>query len=159
MKHHLYNTTTNELAPAFSGYPATLDIPEGRTPPEPPGHAYIPDLPRPSYDPDRQRLVRATPTVDGYGWRRSDLTAAEIRARTVPASVTRRQLLLVLASQDPPITRDAIRGMLAGNELGLIEFEEAMSFERAHPLIGQLATALGMDEATVDQLFIAAAQL
>jgi hypothetical protein len=159
MIHYLYNPTKNDLAPAFSGYPATLDIPDGRTPPEPPGHAYVPDLPPPTYDPDRQRIERAAPTVDGYGWKRIDLTAAEIRQRTVPASVTRRQLLLVLASQDPAITREAIRGMLAGNELGLIEFEEARDFERAHPLIGQLATALGMDEATVDQLFIAAAQL
>jgi hypothetical protein len=128
----------------------------------PDGEAYVPIDPQPvagtDYDPDRQRIEREL-TKEKDGWRIIDLTAEEIRARTVPASVTRRQLLLVLASQDPPITREAIRGMLTGNELGLIEFDEAMSFERSHPLIGQLALALGMDEATVDQLFIAAKAL
>lgn len=134
----------------------------GPVPNLPDGEAWVAIEDRPEagtgYDPGTQRIKRSL-TAEADGWQIVDLTAEEIRARTVPASVTRRQLLLVLASQDPPITREAIRGMLAGNELGLIEFDEAMSFERDHPLIGQLATALGMDEATVDQLFIAAKQL
>lgn len=131
---------------------------DGPLPELPAPYRYVPIEDRPAHNAVTQRVEREL-TSERDGWRVVDLTADEIRARTVPAEVTRRQLLLVLASQDPPITREAIRSMLAGNEAGLIEFEEAMTFRRDHPLIGQLAGTLGLDEAAVDSLFTAAAQL
>lgn len=49
--------------------------------------------------------------------------------------------------------------MLEGNEPALIEFDEALSFAREHPLIGALAAQLGLSAAEVDDLFRAAALL
>lgn len=44
-------------------------------------------------------------------------------------------------------------------ELALIEFDEAQTFRRDHPLIASLAAALGLDAPAVDTAFRAAAQL
>lgn len=75
----------------------------------------------------------------------------------VPASVTRRQLLLALYPLG--VTREAIRAQIGANEAALIDFDEALTFERTHPLVGQLASALGMNTEQVDAIFRAAAQL
>jgi len=75
----------------------------------------------------------------------------------VPASVTRRQLLLVLNANG--VTRAAVRAMLAGNEAALIEFDEASEFRRDHPLVGQLGTALSMSAGQIDAMFVSAALL
>lgn len=160
MKHQLINNDLTRVTRPIKGWLPQREVAEGQEITAPPGHRYVPILDRPEagtgYDPATQRIERHT-TLEADGWRVIDLTPEEIRARSVPGSVTRRQLFLVLASLDPPITRDGIRAMLAGNELGLIEFEEAISFERNHPLIGQLAAALGLDDAAVDSLFTQAA--
>lgn len=75
----------------------------------------------------------------------------------VPAEVTRRQLLLALYGAG--ITRSQIAAMLAGNEPALIEYEEALTFRRDHPLIASLGGALQMDSEQIDQLFLQAAAL
>lgn len=84
-------------------------------------------------------------------------------ASPVPASVTARQIRLWLVSHgvsmatvsaaidsiaDVP-TRDAVR----------VEWEYAPYVERAHPWLVPLASALGLDEAAVDQAFREAATL
>jgi hypothetical protein len=78
-------------------------------------------------------------------------------AEPVPQSVTRRQLLLVLNASG--VTRAAIRAQLAGNEAALIEFDEASSFDRSHPLVAQLGASLGMGAEQIDDMFRAAASL
>ncbi|MDF3058016.1 MAG: hypothetical protein K0R17_2231 [Rariglobus sp.] len=81
----------------------------------------------------------------------------------VPTVVTRRQLFLWLNTQGH--TRAALRSMLeaipdaTAREAALIEFDEARDFARTHPLINQLATALGFTSAQVDAGFTAAAAL
>lgn len=75
----------------------------------------------------------------------------------VPASVTRRQLFLWLNGQG--ITRAMLRDQLAGNEAALIELEEATEFQRAHPLVAQLGTALTLNSAEIDAAFREAATL
>jgi len=80
-----------------------------------------------------------------------------VQVPEVPQEVTRRQLFLVLNASG--ITRAQIRAMLDGNEAALIEFEEALTFQRAHPLIGQLGTAMQLDGDDIDDLFRAAAGL
>lgn len=102
------------------------------------------------------------PGDDGYAaavaaWA-AEVHAAE-SAVEVPSPVTRRQLFLVLAGLPQPITRAALRAMLEGNEPALIEFDEALSFAREHPLIASLAGQLGLSDADVDDLFRAASQL
>ena len=75
----------------------------------------------------------------------------------VPPSVTRRQLLLVLNAAG--VTRAMIRAQIGDNEAALIEYEEATSFDRAHPLVAHLAAAMGLGTEQVDDLFRSAAQL
>jgi hypothetical protein len=87
---------------------------------------------------------------------------AEVSGPTIPQSVTRRQakeaLLLngLLANVQPAI--DAItdatqRGLMQ------IEWDDAQTFERNHASLIQLATALGLDSAGIDALFVQAAAL
>lgn len=75
----------------------------------------------------------------------------------VPEEVTRRQLLLALYGAG--ITRSQIAAMLAGNEPALIEYQEALTFRRDHPLIASLGGALQMESEQIDQLFLQAAAL
>lgn len=81
----------------------------------------------------------------------------------VPATVTRRQLFLWLNTQGH--TRAAIRTLLeqtpdaTAREAALIEFDEAQEFKRTHPLILQLAAALGYSATQLDAAWVAAAQL
>lgn len=75
----------------------------------------------------------------------------------VPPSVTRRQLLLVLNAQG--ITRAAIRAQIGDDEAALIEYDEATTFDRPHPLVASLAAAMGLTSAQVDDLFRTAATL
>jgi hypothetical protein len=182
--YYLITTDPIAFSPAFSGFPATrkLPFPLPVSPPDPwdedllgpnpnpdpkpydfglpEGYTYIPDLDQPDYDPATQRIERAEPTLDGYGWRVIDLTPEEIEAQNpVPQSVTRRQLLLVLANLDTPILAESIEAMIGDNVNGLIEFRNAGSFERAHPLVGQLAAALGLSEDQVDEMFRQASTL
>jgi len=86
-----------------------------------------------------------------YGW------VIETVAPSVPWSVTRRQLFLWLFATHN-VTRAQLRAMLT-TEAALIEFDEAQEFRREHPLVAQLAGALGMTAADVDAGFIAASQL
>lgn len=74
----------------------------------------------------------------------------------VPSEVTRRQLFLWLNSIG--ITRAQVRGMLT-TEAALIEFDEATTFARAHPLVAQLAAALGLTAEQVNEAFRNAATL
>ena len=83
-------------------------------------------------------------------------------AAGVPQQVTRRQarqalLLAGLLDQVGPalaaITDPVERG------LAQIEWEDSQVFERNRPVLLQLASALGLDDAQLDQLFITAAGL
>jgi hypothetical protein len=109
-------------------------------------------------------------SVYGYtsasGTPRAEIAAAEIAAAiaappafpvAVPASVTRRQLFLWLNASG--VTRAQIRGLLAGDEAALIEFDEALEFRRDHPLVAQLGATFGLTAAQVDAGFRAAAAL
>jgi hypothetical protein len=80
----------------------------------------------------------------------------------VPQSVTRRQakqaLLLAgkLASVQPAIDAIADPAQKATMQ---IEWDEALEFERNRPSLIAMATAIGLDSAGIDQLFITAATL
>jgi hypothetical protein len=101
------------------------------------------------------RAESGTPTESNaaadFSW-----SAANPRPAEVPASVTRRQLFLALNASG--VTRSAIRAQISTEE-GLIEYDEASTFDRAHPLVAALATALGMTTEQVDDLYRSAATL
>lgn len=90
MTHLLYNTATGQLADQpvgghpvrrTTGDPATYN--DGLDSP----WIYIPDLPRPDYDPATQHApVRTDPTPEGWGWEVVALTDEEIAARDAEAA-------------------------------------------------------------------------
>jgi hypothetical protein len=85
----------------------------------------------------------------------------------VPRSVTRRQarqaLLLADLLDEVPVAIAALdNGTPEGKQdmrMAQIEWEDSLEFERARPLVIEIAAAIGLDEAALDQLFITAAEL
>jgi hypothetical protein len=75
----------------------------------------------------------------------------------VPGSVSMRQLRLWLHSQGLLAAVDAAVSAIGG--AAQIEWEYATAIERQNPLVLQLASALGLDSAAVDQAFITATTL
>lgn len=73
----------------------------------------------------------------------------------VPQEVTRRQLFLAVYAFNSGLTRAALRSSI-NNEAGLIEFDEALSFKREHPLVLSLGSQLGLTSGQIDQIFITA---
>jgi hypothetical protein len=88
---------------------------------------------------------------------------------SVPQTVTRRQakaaLLLTLAADGvTPLlnqVQPAISAIPDATQRALmqIEWDESLDFDRNRPSLIQLGTAMGLDSAALDQLFIKAASL
>lgn len=85
----------------------------------------------------------------------------------VPSSVTRRQarqaLLLAGLLDDVPAAIAALddgtpEGAQA-SRMAMIEWEDSLEFERARPLVIQIAAAVGLEADALDSLFITAAGL
>lgn len=75
----------------------------------------------------------------------------------VPASVTRGQFKLALLQMD--LLDDVEAAIALADRATQINYAERLDFERNHPLVITMATALGKTEAEVDALFILAATL
>ena len=105
-----------------------------------------------------------------------EMTAEEIEAREaemastrvpVPAKVTRRQarqaLLLAGLLDDVPVAIAQLDDETPEGKqqmrMAQIEWEDSLEFERARPLVIEIAVAIGLDAAALDQLFITAAGL
>jgi hypothetical protein len=86
---------------------------------------------------------------------------------SVPAKVTRRQarqaLLLAGRLEDVPVAIAALDdGTPEGQQrmrMAQIEWEDSLEFERARPLVIEIAGAIGLDAAALDEMFITAAGL
>lgn len=115
----------------------------------------------PSYDAATHELREVAPSkVGGVLTQRWEVAA---RARPlVPASVTRRQarqalrLANLLNKVEPAIAEiaDPVQ-----RDLARIEWADSQAFERDRPLLIALASALGLDDDALDNLFIQAAKL
>jgi hypothetical protein len=100
---------------------------------------------------------------DGYEWSGTDWTFTpppeptpeEIRA-AMP-TLSPRQIRLAL--NDIGITSADVATQLAGNEVGMIEWNYATYFRRIHPLIASLIPAFSLTEAQVDSLWLYAAEI
>lgn len=87
--------------------------------------------------------------------------------RTVPASVTRRQarqalLLAGLLDHVPAALAKLDDGTPEGKQqmrMAQIEWEDAIDFERARPLVIGIGAALGLNSEQLDDLFVTAASL
>lgn len=119
----------------------------------------------PGYDPAAQTLEEATPVqIDGVWtqqWTVRAPTLEELKTR-VPTVVTMRQARLALlqsnllsqveaaiAAIEDAVQRQAVQ----------IEWEYAAEVNREHPWVQSLATALGLTEVQLDDLFTLAATL
>jgi hypothetical protein len=88
-------------------------------------------------------------------------------APSVPAKVTRRQarqaLLLAGRLDDVSVAIAALDdGTPEGQQrmrMAQIEWEDSLEFERARPLVIEIAASIGLDAAALDQMFITAAGL
>jgi hypothetical protein len=115
----------------------------------------------PDYDAALQRLgdLIFDEANDRFTYAVIDKSAEELEAErrtAIPFSIApaqgrialaRRGLLAAIQSAIPTDVEDPTR----------IYWEYAISWERSHPLINQLAAALGLTEAQVDEIFIEAA--
>jgi hypothetical protein len=91
-----------------------------------------------------------------YGWQQIENPPVDPDS-LVPEAITPRQMRLALLARG--ISPAMIEGMLAGNEAAMIEWEYSLEIRRDHPLVKSMAAALGMEDADVKDIFIAAAQI
>ena len=103
-------------------------------------------------DPD---FTGSVPAADASEWRWSD--GQIVAVPKVPASVTPRQVRLLLLSQNLLSQVEAI--IAASDEPTKITWQYASEFRRDDPLLAALSQQLGLTSEQVDQFFIAASQL
>lgn len=82
----------------------------------------------------------------------------------VPASVTRRQLLVALFTATGVKDSDILASLgaipdPAARYIATVEFTQASEFQRGHPLVAQLASQLSLTSPQVDDIFRAASLL
>jgi len=77
----------------------------------------------------------------------------------IPSSVTRFQALAVLAAGGYLDTVRTHIATLDQNNVQRLAWENATEWERSSPTLNALATMLGLTDAQVDDLFIAASQV
>jgi len=77
----------------------------------------------------------------------------------IPSTVTRFQALAVLAAGGYLDTVHAYIDTLPRSNITRLAFENAADWERTSPTVNTLAQMLGLTDAQVDELFIAAAQV
>lgn len=77
----------------------------------------------------------------------------------IPSSVTRFQALATLAAGGYLDTVHTYIDALPRSNIQRLAFENAGDWERASPTVNALATMLGLSDAQVDELFVAAAQV
>ena len=91
----------------------------------------------------------------------SDARAAELQtpAPVAPSLVTRFQALATLATAGYLPTIRAYIATLSEDDIVRLAWENAAEWERSSPTLAALATMLGLTDAQVDDLFIAASQV
>lgn len=119
---------------------------------------------QPSHDPITQAAVEANPVlIDGLWtqqWSVVDLSPEQIEAARkarVPTVLTIRQAKLVLHAAG--LLDDVDAAVAAADRATQIDWEYATEIHRDWPTLVAMATALGMTDAQLDDLFIEGAKL
>ena len=102
-----------------------------------------------------QNFTGSVPVGDAAQWRWSD--GQIVSVPVVPASVTPRQVRLLLLSQNLLAQVETI--IAASDEATKIAWEYASEFRRDDPLLLALAQQLNLTNQQVDEFFIAAAAI
>lgn len=124
-------------------------------------HGYASIAPTlPTYSPATEKAVEIAPiNIAGtwtQQWQVVQLTAEELAAK-IPQSVTMRQarLALLAAGMLPAVTA----AINAAGDAAKIDWEYAQTVDRGFGLVPAMAAQLGLTEAQIDALFVAAAAL
>lgn len=97
------------------------------------------------------------PTLEQPTQEQLDAVVIDPNAPIVPASVTPRQVRLLLLQQG---LLSSVEAMIAQqDEATKITWEFALEFKRSDPLLNALGQNLGLTEQQIDLFFIAAAEL
>ncbi|MBI1620361.1 hypothetical protein [Aquamicrobium zhengzhouense] len=133
---------------------ATRTDPATFTPAEIADAGYVEAPAKPAFDPATHQL----------GWDSENWTVTELPPlEPVYEPLTARQLRLGLIGAGVSLADvdAAIDGIPdeAGREVARVEWEYASQFEREHPLIGQVGSALGMSAEDINTAWLAAADL
>lgn len=121
-------------------------------------------MPLPSYDATTHKVVEGSPVLTEGAWVQQwsvvALTEAELAAR-IPTSVSPRQARLALLGAGLlPLVQTALEALPEPmKSAALIEWEYATTIDRGSNLVTALGGSLGLTEAQLDGLFIAAATL
>lgn len=128
-------------------------------------YSYIFGTTAPEYGLETQKLVEITPTLtDGRYYKAYevvDFTADELQANfkaTVPKTITMRQIRLVLIQSG---LLDTVNNAIANStdEVMKVEWEYSDEVKRDWESLNTMATALGLTEKQLDDLFILAGSL
>lgn len=102
-------------------------------------------------------LIEATEGGIGWTWDGTTLTAPPVPPAPIPAQVTMRQARLALLGAGLLDTVET--AIMAAGPAAKIEWDYATEVQRSSGLVPAMATALGMTEAQIDELFVTAATL
>lgn len=144
---------------SLNGLPSSL-IRSSSPPPTPAGYKYVENIPMPNDAPEGQYYVREL-TADEYGWK------LEAIPEVVIESVSRIQMRDVLIDNDLFDTVEAtISGMPESTDEEIVAkkkmnewWNNAPNFRRDNPRIAAMQAAMGLTDAEVDALFLAASQV
>lgn len=136
--------------------PTSLRPPNAPADWQPPTLIPLVKLPAPDFDPETQR---AEPVLVWHADRVERQWTVGAYTPPVPVSVTKRQLRLELLSrglldQVVPAIQAALEG--PAETAALIEWEDAVIFERSHPLVAQIGAILNQTPAQMDAIWRAA---
>ncbi len=106
---------------------------------------------------DLPDLIEATTGGIGWLWDGTTLTAPPSPPTPVPTSVTMRQARLALLAAG--LLDSVETAITAAGVAAKIEWDYATEVQRSSGLVPAMATALGMTEAQIDALFVAASTL
>jgi hypothetical protein len=110
----------------------------------------------PSYDNKKEKIVNKG-VIDGVvQYEIVALTPEEIRAITVPHSITPAQCRVMLASLE---LLDTVESLIATVPLASIWWEYALEIRRDNQYVEMIGQALGWDTEQIDDFFIDASQI
>jgi hypothetical protein len=123
------------------------------------GAAVVTTEPEPTYNRETEVIELLEPTIIESEWVRT--WSIQPKPVIIPTVVTMRQARLALLKQNLLSQVEAALTSLPSpeKEEALIEWEYATEVQRESPLVQSLATGLGLNETSLDDLFKLAASL
>jgi len=129
------------------------------------GAVRVESVPRPDGDVVTEGQPELVDGVWRQTWASRPFTQAELNAQyqaSIPRAVTKRQAKEALIRNGLyQAALDALEGIVDPTEKAIAQnyWSESQEFQRANPVLTQMATAIGMTDADLDDLFLQASKL